>query len=60
MPGLDLPSPNVAKAPAAETTNNSITASFLLRILHIVSLGLFTATKIKTNNNIKQTVYPEL
>ena len=56
---FDLPSPNVAYAPAAEITSNSITASFLLTILIIVSLGWFIATKIKTNKNIKQTVYPE-
>jgi len=60
IPDLDLPSPKDAKAPAADIANKSITDSFLLTILTIVSLGRFIATKIKTNNNIKQTVYPEL
>jgi hypothetical protein len=57
---FDFPSPNVAYAPAAEIISNRITASFLLIILHIINLGWFIATKIKTNKNIKQTVYPEL
>ena len=60
MPDLDLPSPKDAKAPAAVITNNSVTDSFLLNILNIVSPGRFIATKVMTNNNIKQTVYPEL
>jgi hypothetical protein len=55
-----FPSPSVAKAPAVETISKINTASFLLRILSIFNLNLFTATKIITKMNIKQTVYPEL
>jgi hypothetical protein len=50
----DLPSPNVAKAVAADTANNKITASFLHTIFHnVISVGWFIVYKNKNKKEYK-------